>query len=359
MAIYKDAIYKPLTVSKGRQRMFAYNRMNLHVAVSEASSLYGAFNRKGQPDSHFYVRRGTPEQIAKRLPATIEQYVDTIYRANADLEGNDATISVETQGGVKNADSEPWDISQLLAMANLYAWSVQTHGIAEKIATSSQLGYPSKGLSWHRLGVDGNFPQLPNIGAGRNQRGGGMRYSKSRGKSCPGLAKIQQIPSIFATATVVVEVSSPVPPQPKPPVVVAPKPKPAPTPKPKPVTSRTLRVEGYWGSATTKDVQRILGTPVDGKVSGQPRVNKKHSPGLYDGWQWSLAKRPTGSLMIKALQRKLKADGFYKGAIDGWFGPANIAALQKALGTHVDGKVSKQSTMVKQLQANLNAGKLY
>ena len=353
MAIYKDAIYKPLTVSKGRQRMFAYNRMNLHVAVSEAASLYGAFNRTRKPDSHFYVRRGTPEQIAKRLPATIEQYVDTIYRANADLEGNDATISVETQGGTKNADSEPWDISQLLALANLYAWSVQTHGIAEKIATSSQLGYPSKGLSWHRLGVDGNFPQLPNIGAGRNQRGGGMRYSKSRGKLCPGLAKIQQIPSIFATATTVVEVSSP--------VVVAPKPAPAPTPKPKPkpVTSGTLKTDGDRGSATTKDVQRILGTPVDGKVSGQPRVNKKHSPGLYGGWQWVRGKNPSGSLMVKALQRKLKADGFYKGAIDGWFGPANIAALQKALGTYVDGKVSKQSTMVKRLQANLNAGKLY
>lgn len=184
-----------------------------------------------------------------------------------------------------------------------------------------------------------------------------MRYSKSRGKLCPGLAKIQQIPSIFATATTVVEVSSPMPPQPKPPVVSVPKPPVAVKPKPK--TSGTLKTDGYWGSATTKDVQRILGTPVDGKVSGQPRVNKKHSPGLYDGWQWSLAKRPTGSLMIKALQRKLKADGFYKGAIDGWFGPANIAALQKALGTYVDGKVSKQSTMVKQLQTNLNAGKLY
>lgn len=349
MAIYKDAIYKPLTVSKGRQRMFAYNRMNLHVAVSEASSLYGAFNRKGQPDSHFYVRRGTPEQIAKRLPATIEQYVDTIYRANADLEGNDATISVETQGGTVRPNEEPWDISQLLALANLFAWSVQTHGIAEKIATSSQLGYPSKGLSWHRLGVDGNFPQLPNIGAGRNQRGGGMRYSKSRGKLCPGLAKIQQIPSIFATATTVVEVSAPVVSVPKPPVAV----------KPKPKTSGSLKTDGYWGSATTKDVQRILGTPVDGRVSGQPRANKKNNPGLSQGWVWVGGKNPSGSLMIKALQRKLKADGFYKGAIDGWFGPANIAALQKALGTHVDGKVSKQSTMVKRLQANLNAGKLY
>lgn len=351
MAIYPDAIYKPLTVNKGRQRMFVYNRMNLHVAVSEAASLYGAFNRKGQPDSHFYVRRGTPDQIAKRLPATLEQYVDTIYRANADLEGNDATISVETQGGVTKPNEEPWDISQLLAMANLYSWAVDVHRLEKKMATSSQLGYPSKGLSWHRLGVNGNFPELPNIGAGRLQRGGGMLYSKSRGKSCPGLAKIEQIPGIFELAVFPV----PKPPAPKPPVVP---PKPA-KPNPKPATSGTLKRDGYWGTATTKDLQKVLGTPVNGVVSSQPRANKKHNPGLVQGWQWSLAKRPSGSLMIKALQRKLKADGFYKGAIDGWFGPATIAALQKALGTHVDGKVSKESTMVKRLQKNLNAGKLY
>ena len=353
MAIYPDAIYKPLTVNKGRQRMFVYNRVNLHVAVSEAASLYGAFNRKGQPDSHFYVRRGTPDQIAKRLPATVEQYVDTIYRANADLEGNDATISVETQGGVTKPNEEPWDISQMLAMANLYSWAVDVHRLEKKMATSSQLGYPSKGLSWHRLGVNGNFPELPNVGAGRLQRGGGMLYSKSRGKSCPGLVKIEQIPGIFELA--VFPVASPAP-TPKPPVVP---PKPAPAPKPKSVTSGTLKTDGYWGESTTEDLQRLLGTSVDGKVSGQPRANKRHSPGLVQGWQWVAPRSAKGSIVIFALQRELKAKGYYNGKIDGWFGPATIAALQKALGTHVDGKVSKESTMVKRLQKNLNAGKLF
>lgn len=340
MAIYPKAIYKPLTVNKGRQRMLTYNRVNLHVAVSEAASLYGAFNRARQPDSHFYVRRD----------GTVEQYVDTKYRANADLEGNDATISIETQGGTKKADSEPWDHSQLVAMAELYAWAVETHGIAKKMAISSQLGHPSKGLSWHRLGVDGNFPAMPNIGAGRIQRGGGMKYSKSRGKLCPGLGKIEQIPTIYAMA---------IRPSEKPEPPVPPKPAPAPKPKPKPKTSGALTTDGMWGPATTRDMQRILGTPVDGKVSAQPRANKKHSPGLYGGWQWVIGKNPAGSLMIKALQKELKSKGFYNGAIDGWFGPANIAALQKALGTKADGKVSKQSTMVKQLQLNLNAGKLF
>lgn len=349
MSIYPDAIYKPLTVNKGRQRVVAHNRLGLHVAVSEASSLYGWMNKRGNPDSHFYLRRGTPDQIANRLPATFEQYVDTAFRANADLEGNDATTSVETQGGVKNPDSEPWDISQLIALANLFSWMVETHGIEPKLAVSSQLGYPSKGLSWHRLGIDGNFPQLPNIGAGRIQRGGGMRYSTSRGKICPGLGKIKQIPSILEMS----KTAPSVPSKPETPV------KPTPPIKPKPVTSGKLRTDGYWGKATTSDLQRILGTTVDGVVSLQHRSMKKNNPGLDSGWQWVIAKNAKGSAVIRALQTKLKADGFYKGAIDGSFGPANIAALQRALGTHPDGKVSKQSTMVKRLQLNLNDGKLY
>lgn len=207
MALYPDAIQKPITASKGRQRLTLHNRVNLHVAVSEAASLHGAFNQRGKPDSHFYVRRD----------GTVEQYVDTAWRANADLEGNDATISVETQGGVKNANSEPWTDAQVKALAALYAWAIETHGISKKIATDSKIGASSHGLSWHRLGVDGNFPSLPDITAGRNQRGGGMKYSKSRGKLCPGAGKIRQIPTIFAMATTGVEhVSKPTAPVVKP-----------------------------------------------------------------------------------------------------------------------------------------------
>lgn len=191
MAMYPGAISKPITASKGRQRLILYNRLNLHVAVSEAASLHGFFNRTGQVDSHFYVRRD----------GTVEQYVDTAWRAFADLDGNDATISVETQGGVTHADSEPWTPAQLEALAHLYAWAVRTHGIERKIATSSHLGERSRGLSWHRLGIDGNFPALPDPRAGRLQRGGGMHYSRARGKLCPGAGKIHQIPGIFTRAT--------------------------------------------------------------------------------------------------------------------------------------------------------------
>jgi hypothetical protein len=179
VARYPAALWLPLDSAfvPGR-RITEHNRVNLHVAVSEAPSLRGFFNQAARPSSHFYVRKS----------GVVEQYVDTAYRAEADLEGNDATISVETQGGLRNAQSEPWTDEQVDALAALFRWAAKTHGIPMKLATDSRVGESSHGLSWHRLGID---PW---------RVVGGMRYSKAAGKVCPGDAKIRQIPTILARA---------------------------------------------------------------------------------------------------------------------------------------------------------------
>jgi hypothetical protein len=186
MARFPGAIWKPITASKGRRALTVHNRVNLHVAVSEASSLHGFFNQSGIADSHFYVRRD----------GVVEQYVDTSMNAFADLEGNDATISVETQG----FGGGEWTTAQLEFLACIFAWAAETHGIPVRLASSSKTDSTSRGLSWHRLGIDGNFPALPSILAGRLQRGGGMHYSQSTGKECPGSQRIPQIPGILARA---------------------------------------------------------------------------------------------------------------------------------------------------------------
>ena len=183
---YPDAIRKPLTADKDRQALTVHNRVNLHIAVSESESLYSFFNQRGIADSHFYVRRD----------GKVEQYVSTSMRAYADLEGNDATISIETQG----FGGGTWTVEQRESLARIYAWAVRTHDVARKLATDSKIGDSSKGLSWHRLGIDGDFPALPSIRAGRLQRGGGMHYSTSTGKACPGDDRIPQIPMIFERA---------------------------------------------------------------------------------------------------------------------------------------------------------------
>ncbi len=54
----------------------------------------------------------------------------------------------------------------------------------------------------------------------------------------------------------------------------------------------------------------------------------------------------TGSEAVRSVQRRLKALGYYKGSVDGDFGPATEAAVkafQKANGLTADGKVGKQT----------------
>lgn len=176
MALYPGAIQR-LIPRHNRVPITRYRRMNLHVAVSEAASLAGYFATVGDC-SHFYVRKD----------GTVEQYIDTRYESHADYQGNDSTLSVETQGGLRNANGEPWTEAQVKSLAKLWAWARDTHDIPNRLATGTATVDQSVGLSWHRLGILG-FGKTINI-----------KYSKSPGKICPGDAKIAQIPRIYALA---------------------------------------------------------------------------------------------------------------------------------------------------------------
>lgn len=123
------------------------------------------------------------------------------------------------------------------------------------------------------------------------------------------------------------------------------KPQPKPQPKPKSKPKANVVVDGYWGQATTRALQRSLGTPVDGVISGQYRnsvTNQMYSVKFSSG----------GSTVIRALQRKLGVTA------DGLIGAQTIRALQKHLGTPVDGIISKASMVVKEMQRRLNSGTL-
>lgn len=354
MARYPGAVWQPITAHPryAKTPLTEYNRVNLHTAVSNAQSLFGAFNKSSGPAfSHFYVA----------ADGTVYQYQDTAYRAAADGDGNDATISVETWDGytgkawdadangepdwVNGSDVPQWTARQVESLAQLFAWSVETHDIRVKIAESSQYGEPSKGLSWHRLGIDGNFPALPDVRAGRQQRGGGMHYSSSFGKVCPGDERIWQVDDVFARAQAILG-QDPTPPQPKPPL--------PPTPKP-----QALKVDGWNGSASITRYQEIAGTTTDGMIS---------SPSQFTMW----------------LQKWLNARGFrdYDGkalAVDGYGFRSNAEgpvtertrtdyALQQYLETTQTGKAWKYvgdgkwggpSDGAKIMQTEANAGRLF
>lgn len=124
------------------------------------------------------------------------------------------------------------------------------------------------------------------------------------------------------------------------------------TPTTKPSSSNSdISVDGQWGNLTTKKLQQVLGTPVDGYIDNQSLsdFSKCNKGGLLTS---TFRFGKGGSPCIKALQKKIGS------AADGYIGPNTIKALQRYLGTGVDGIVDPISPMVKALQRKLNSGRL-
>ena len=319
MAMYPGAVAQIIESRFiGRIPMAAYNRVNDHITAGLGNP-FGYFNGPGKASSHFCVM----------LDGAVFQYQDTAYRAEGDLDGNDATICVEHEGRVG-----PMSPAQLDASIRLHAWLWETHGFAVKIATDSQIGTSSHGLSWHRLGVDGNFPALPSPLAGRIQRGGGMHYSKSVGKTCPTDATIiQSIPAI-AAAVFGGQVTWPD----LPPVIV---------PVANPVRRNTfgralLREDGRLGPATITEWQLQEGTEADGFVNGQRSLN-----GRFYNVAWS------GLVYAAQGTFGTKRDG-----VISYPESSLVGAMQRWLGVNPDRYISwPVSTTVARLQKALNEGR--
>ena len=108
-----------------------------------------------------------------------------------------------------------------------------------------------------------------------------------------------------------------------------------------------LVVDGKWGNSTTKALQKALGTPQDGILSHQYRNSVTSA--LY-GNTVHFSDTGRGSVVIRELQKKIKSSP------DGLLGPNTVRQLQKYLGTVQDGKLSRPSLVVKELQRRLNRG---
>lgn len=114
-----------------------------------------------------------------------------------------------------------------------------------------------------------------------------------------------------------------------------------------------LVVDGQWGPLVTLRLQEYYNTTRDKVVSHQYR--QKYNQNIYSA---EFDTTLIGSDVIRAIQMGLKARGYYFGVIDGLCGVATIKAMQKALGTTVDGIISPKSGMVRALQRALNNNKL-
>lgn len=288
MAIYPGA-KKRLIPKWNKVAITRHRRMNLHVAVSNAASIYSMFSNSNSACSHFYVNRN----------GEVEQYIDTAFRSASDMNGNDSTISVETAGGVSNVNGEQWTDAQVEALAKLWKWARDTHGIRNQVAKNTQTNENSEGLSWHRLGVEGNFSGRGGI-LETSYKPGGIKYSSARGKECPGDAKILQVPGIWEQA------NSGIKPVASKPESVS---KPVVKPKPAPVKDKS----GSWPEKPLK-------------------VTDKHTVESDAAWRelMTAIKYRNKDLGVN-LQNWLKDQGYYKYAVDGVFGERSVEALQTFL----------------------------
>lgn len=107
-----------------------------------------------------------------------------------------------------------------------------------------------------------------------------------------------------------------------------------------------IAVDGVWGPETTMATQRLLKTPVDGKVSRQPLHNKKYLPAAKGGWEFKALAFGHGSPMVRQLQKLVGANQ------DGFFGPKTATKLQSYLGIKVSGKLD--TATVRAWQEHLN-----
>ena len=165
MAIAPFANWRPIPETLTQPKITP-RAIVLHTAVDAPgpSSLFGFFRRSDvHVESHFFVKND----------GTIEQYVDTARRADAQRYANPFAISIETED-----DGDPtqnWTPEQVKALVLLCRWLCNVHGIPDRQIEK----WDGSGIGWHSMW------------------GAPSKWTPSRGKTCPGPARIRQAPWII------------------------------------------------------------------------------------------------------------------------------------------------------------------
>lgn len=176
MARYPDAQWRPLG-PQAEPRLHRKHIIVLHTMVGSLDGTDSYFRQNGYSgvESHFGVGN----------EGTVYQWQNTTHQADAQGEGNDNCISIETADtgpgfrGWSGSDVPAWTEAQLDAIADLVDWLCRTHNIPRRLIPDS--GDRRKGIGYHRQGVD---PW---------REAGAETWSSAYGKVCPGDRRIHQI----------------------------------------------------------------------------------------------------------------------------------------------------------------------
>ena len=113
---------------------------------------------------------------------------------------------------------------------------------------------------------------------------------------------------------------------------------------PSTIPNTKITVDGWLGKESIRAWQKLLGTPIDGVVSGQNGENKPYLQNLVSV-NWSRE----GSLMVQALQRMVGTTA------DGYLGPETVKHIQSYVGVSVDGYLGSNTAAA--IQKRINTGK--
>ena len=181
MAIYPGARWRPLGANT--EPRITPRVVCLHTIVGSRSSAYNWF-KYGNGEGY----RGTESHFGIGMDGTVDQWQDTDFQADANgPDGGFYVISIET-GDDGTPEDTPWTPEQFERIAQVLAWCYEEHDIPLELIPDTRPG--RRGVGYHRQGVD---PwRVP----------GGDRWSTSFGKTCPGEARIAQVPAVIERARV-------------------------------------------------------------------------------------------------------------------------------------------------------------
>lgn len=114
------------------------------------------------------------------------------------------------------------------------------------------------------------------------------------------------------------------------------------------VVEDKLDTDGLVGYKTIAKWQQIMGTPIDGEISGQKSSLRRYHLAFTKAGIWYAS---GGSMLIEAVQ---KAVGLTGKDVDGQLGPVTIELIQRRIGAEPDGLFGEKTARA--LQYKLNTG---
>lgn len=196
------AEYRPLEILQRQPHMQGHDIGCVHTMVGYLISTDGYFRQGGWTgtESHFGVGGEWGPDLGGHMDGRAFQWQDCMYTADANYRGSPRVMSIETADNAPQSarDIKPWTLAQcdtIVALLDWWcrkethqncpsAWLCHQQGIPRELIVDTKPG--RRGLAYHAQGVPGNG-LVP----------GGVAWSTSRGKECPGLARISQFKNVI------------------------------------------------------------------------------------------------------------------------------------------------------------------